>query len=222
MGTEDNKAVVRLFMREVLAGGDLDVVDQVLAPNYVNLALGGADLAGTKAMLAALGSVLVEERFEDEEMVAEGDAVFVRFNHVITLADGSTSTARALAYYRLAGGKISINDVMFDPDLMKVLGPLMAPPAGPEPSTAHDTVTLAQRVVDLTTGVLENIAPDQLGNPTPCAEWAVSDVLDHITNGAAMFAMSVKPGSVSGRPDGPDQERCRLQGYLESRDQPRP
>jgi uncharacterized protein (TIGR03086 family) len=55
---------------------------------------------------------------------------------------------------------------------------------------------LVQRVIDLTTGVLDEIAPDQLGNPTPCAEWAVSDVLDHITNGAAMFAMAVKPGSV--------------------------
>ena len=111
----------------------LDVVDQVLAPNNVNLAMGGADLAGTKAALTALKSVLVEERFEDEEMVAEGDAVFTRFNHVITLADGSTSTSRALAYYRLVDGKIEVNDVMFDPDLMKVLGPLMAPPAGHGP-----------------------------------------------------------------------------------------
>jgi hypothetical protein len=59
--------------------------------------------------------------------------VFARFNHVITLADGSTSTSRALAYYRLHAGKIVINDVMFDPDLMKVLGPLMAPPAGHVP-----------------------------------------------------------------------------------------
>jgi hypothetical protein len=41
MGTEENKAVVRRFMREVLAGGKLDVVDQVLAPNYVNLARAG-------------------------------------------------------------------------------------------------------------------------------------------------------------------------------------
>jgi ketosteroid isomerase-like protein len=128
MGTEENKAVVRRFMKEVLAGGNLDVVDQVLAPNYVNLAMGGADLAGIKAMLSTLKSVLTEERFEDEEMAAEGDAVFAHFNHVITLADGTTSTSRAIAYYRLADGKIVVNNVMFDPDLMKVLGPLMAPP----------------------------------------------------------------------------------------------
>ncbi len=45
MGTEENKAVVRRFMSEVVVGGRLDVVDEVLAPNYVNLALGGADMA---------------------------------------------------------------------------------------------------------------------------------------------------------------------------------
>ncbi len=60
-----------------------------------------------------------------------------------------------------------------------------------------DTTSLAQSVVDETTVVVDNIAPDQLGNPTPCAEWTVRDVLNHITNGAVMFAMSCDQGSVS-------------------------
>jgi hypothetical protein len=38
---EENKAVVRRFMSEVVGGGNLDVADEVLAPNYVNLAMGG-------------------------------------------------------------------------------------------------------------------------------------------------------------------------------------
>ena len=61
-------------------------------------------------------------------LVAEGDAVFARFTYIVTLPDGSTASARALAYYRLTGGQIVVNDVMFDPDLMPVLGPLMASP----------------------------------------------------------------------------------------------
>ncbi len=73
-------------------------------------------------------SALEGQRFEDEELVAEGDVVFARFNYILTLPDGSTTTARTLAYYRLADGKIVLNDVMFDPDLMLVLGPLLAPP----------------------------------------------------------------------------------------------
>jgi predicted SnoaL-like aldol condensation-catalyzing enzyme len=128
MGTEENKAVVRRFMNEVIAGGNLDVADEVLAPNYVNVAMGGAALAGLKAMVAATSAALREQRFEDEELVADGDAVFARFNFTVTLPEGSTATARALAYYRLADGKIVVNDVLFDPDLMSVLGPLMAPP----------------------------------------------------------------------------------------------
>jgi ketosteroid isomerase-like protein len=133
MGTEENKAVVRRFMHEVLADGNLDVADEVLAPDYLNLAMGGSDLAGVKAMTAATNAALDNaalegQRFEDEELVAEGDAVFARFNYILTLPDGSTTTARTLAYYRLADGKIVLNDVMFDPDLMQVLGQLLAPP----------------------------------------------------------------------------------------------
>src|ERR1019366_4722039 len=111
MGTEENKAVVRRFMHEVLAEGNLEVADEVLAPNYMNLAMGGADLASVKAMAAATHAALKGQRFEDEELVAEGDAVFARFNYVLTLPDGSTSEARTLSYYRIADGKIVLNDV---------------------------------------------------------------------------------------------------------------
>ena len=54
--------------------------------------------------------------------------MFARFNYVVTLPEASTTTARTLAYYRLADGRIIVNDVMFDPDLMQVLGPHMATP----------------------------------------------------------------------------------------------
>ncbi len=60
-----------------------------------------------------------------------------------------------------------------------------------------DTMSLAQRVVDEATVVVDNVAPDQLGNPTPCAEWTVRDVLDHISNGAVLFARSAEQGSIS-------------------------
>src|SRR5271166_6125765 len=101
MGTEENKAVVRRFMSEVVVGGNLDVVDELLAPNYVNLAMGGADRAGIKAILSTMSAVIKEQRIDDEELVAEGDAVLARFNYVLTLPDGSTTTSRTLAYYRL-------------------------------------------------------------------------------------------------------------------------
>ncbi len=132
MGTQENKAVVSRFMNEVTTGRDTDpdLIDELLSPDYVNLAMPGADLAAFKAMTAAMLSVMKDARIDDLELVAEGDAVLARFNHSVTLHDGSTTTARALAYYRLADGKIVVNDVMFAPDLLQVLGALMAPPPG--------------------------------------------------------------------------------------------
>ena len=79
----------------------------MLAPNYVNLALGGADVAG-KAMVAPTSAVVREQRFDDAELVAEGEGVFARFNFVVTLPDGSTTTSRTLEYYRLADGRILV------------------------------------------------------------------------------------------------------------------
>jgi hypothetical protein len=63
------------------------MADELLAPNSINLAMGGADLAGVKAMTAAMHGAL------KEDLVAEGNAVFARFNYVLTLPDGRTSEA---------------------------------------------------------------------------------------------------------------------------------
>jgi hypothetical protein len=51
-------------------------------------------------------------------------------NAFLTLPDESTATSRSLAYYRLGDGKTAVNDVMFDPDLTPVIGPLLGPPPG--------------------------------------------------------------------------------------------
>jgi ketosteroid isomerase-like protein len=90
--------------------------------------MGGADRDGVKGMVAAADAVLMGQCFEDEELVAEGDAVFARFNYVLTLPAGTTTSARTIAYYRIANGKIAVNEVMSDPDMMEVLGPLLTSP----------------------------------------------------------------------------------------------
>jgi uncharacterized protein (TIGR03086 family) len=69
-----------------------------------------------------------------------------------------------------------------------------------------DSVALLQRVVDETTSVVGNISEDQLANPTPCTEWSVKDIINHITGGATMFAMSAEQGSV------PDEMLGQLMG----------
>lgn len=67
-------------------------------------------------------------------------------------------------------------------------------------------VPLLQKVVAQTTEIVDNITPDQLGKATPCAEWTVRDLINHITAGATIFAISAEQGSV------PDAEMATLMG----------
>lgn len=59
-----------------------------------------------------------------------------------------------------------------------------------------DEIVLLQRVVDQTTRVVDQVSDAQMGNPSPCEGWCVRDVLNHITGGATMFAVSAEEGSV--------------------------
>jgi len=127
MGTEENKAVVLRFMTEVLASGNVDLVDELLAPDYVNRAMGDADLTGFKAMLGGMGAVMAHARTEIESLVAEGDAVVARWTMEVPTA-GKTISARGLTYYRLADGRIVEDDPFVTPDLMQELGLQMPPP----------------------------------------------------------------------------------------------
>ena len=69
-----------------------------------------------------------------------------------------------------------------------------------------DSVKLLQRVVDETTQVVNDVSDDQMANPSPCEGWTVRDVLNHITGGATMFAISAEQGSV------PDEVLGQLMG----------
>ena len=53
MSTEQNKAIVRRFVEEVLAGGNVELVDELLSPDYVNRGMGGMGRADFKAWLGA-------------------------------------------------------------------------------------------------------------------------------------------------------------------------
>lgn len=65
------------------------MLDEVLAPNYVNAAMGGADLAGFKAILTAMGASISGMRFKIEDLVADGDVVVARYTSEVT-RPGST------------------------------------------------------------------------------------------------------------------------------------
>ena len=123
MSIDQNKAVVRRFITEVLAGGNMDLIDELLAPNYSNRTM-GTDLAGFKAMLAGMKAAITPAQIED--LVAEGDAVVARFTFEMIDANEKKIPVRCLTYYRLADGRIVEDEPITTPDLSALM-PLMVP-----------------------------------------------------------------------------------------------
>ncbi|MGA7272416.1 MAG: nuclear transport factor 2 family protein [Acidimicrobiia bacterium] len=123
--SEQNKAVVRRFITEVLQAGRLDLVDELLAPTYVNRTM-GTDLPAFKGMLTALADALPVRRFDIEELIAEANAVVARFSWEAHDRNGGTLSVRGLTYYRITDGKIAEDEPITTPDLAQALAPLMA------------------------------------------------------------------------------------------------
>ena len=119
MGTEENKAIARRFTDEVLAGRNLAVADELLAPDVEGLEF--SDIASYKAGITVIWAHISESEVNIDELIAEGDSVVARWSYRITRPDGSTTTGRGLSYYRLADGKIVKNEVMTVPDIVQGL-----------------------------------------------------------------------------------------------------
>jgi uncharacterized protein (TIGR03086 family) len=50
-----------------------------------------------------------------------------------------------------------------------------------------DQTTAYKKAVDQTAQIVANVKPDQLGQPTPCADWDVKGLLNHTIGGLHMF-----------------------------------
>jgi uncharacterized protein (TIGR03086 family) len=54
-----------------------------------------------------------------------------------------------------------------------------------------------RRVIGQTKTIVDGVKAGDLGKPSPCAEWTVRDVINHITGGATMFAECISEGSIA-------------------------
>jgi predicted ester cyclase len=136
-----NKAVVRRFLDEASDGGDLSVLDDVLAPDVVNHAARPGLQEGLESFRELLGSIhraQRDRRWTEQRYVAEGDLVVVYgvreghwtaadFRGVPTPHPGRVSTELA-HMFRLRDGLICEHwAVRDDLAMMQQLGVLPAP-----------------------------------------------------------------------------------------------
>lgn len=104
--SEENKAVVRRFIEEILTDQNAALVDELLAPDYVNhMVPGGRE--GFKQFLPMLRSAFPDLKlhYSVEHLIAEGDYVVARITYHVTNA-GKEATGSDLSEYRVAKGKI--------------------------------------------------------------------------------------------------------------------
>jgi predicted ester cyclase len=129
MSTEENKTIVRRFITEILEQGNVSLIDQLCAPNYVNR-LTGQGIDSFKQVSGMMKTAIPDFHFTIENLVAEGDQVVARFTFTGTNTGsvmGSKPTnksisVRGLTYYRLSNGKIVEDDPITNQDLMQLLG----------------------------------------------------------------------------------------------------
>jgi steroid delta-isomerase-like uncharacterized protein len=113
---EQNKAVARRFAEELWNQGDIAVIDEILAPEFVmHTPLG--DRRGLDSMrheVVQTRAAFPDLRLTIDDIIAEGDRIAVRVNNTMTHKGtfaGVQPTGKALriqeaAVFRLAGGKI--------------------------------------------------------------------------------------------------------------------
>jgi ketosteroid isomerase-like protein len=126
--TEQNKAVVRRFIKDLVVDANWGAVDELIAPNFVISLMPGVDLASFKAVAMQMSKAIHESHADDLTLIAEGDEVVARFYYRVTLANGKKLSARNLSYFRLDKGRIVENEPMTTPDVFQELAAMMTPP----------------------------------------------------------------------------------------------
>ena len=135
--SEDNKALVRRWIEEVIAKGNVAVVEQYIAPTYIGHSPGLPEARGpegSRQRITALHAAFPDLRFTVEDLIADGDKVAVRYtahgthkgNFMGVAPTGKEVTWTAVTLFHLVNGKIQ--EAWLISDLGQQLRP--APPAG--------------------------------------------------------------------------------------------
>jgi predicted ester cyclase len=115
---EENKAIARRFLEETMAKGNLDVIDELAAPDFVDRDLipgQGPTREDFKRSVAQILDVYSITSFSIEEQVAEGDTVVTKYRQSSVQRrevmgvppTGEEGTVEGIYIHRISGGKIT-------------------------------------------------------------------------------------------------------------------
>ncbi len=118
MSVEENKAMYRRYIEEVWNKGNLAVLDEIFAPNYVihePLPTGLPQIEALKQRVTMIRTAFPDHQFTIEDMVAEGDKVVARLTirgthkgEFMGIAPtGKQLTVREIEFVRFEGGKLA-------------------------------------------------------------------------------------------------------------------
>jgi len=140
MTTEKNKEVFRQMVDEVFNQGNISMVDELVAPDFVEheeLPPGIPEgIEGVKVLTSQLRKAFPDFKAEIEDLIAEGDRVVVRMNWTGTQQDefmgipptGKSISIEVIDIVRFAGGKFVEHwGVMDNMGMMQQLGVVPAP-----------------------------------------------------------------------------------------------
>ncbi len=138
MSTEENKATSRRFYEEVWNGGNLDVIDELVAPNGVfhDPSMTTQGPKGFREYVTMYRTAFPDVHFTIEDEIAEGDTVATRWTARGTQKGplmgipptGKQSTVTGIVIGRYANGELVEGWLNFDAlGMMQQLGVVPAP-----------------------------------------------------------------------------------------------
>jgi serine phosphatase RsbU (regulator of sigma subunit)/predicted ester cyclase len=115
---EENKAIACRFLEETMAKGNLDVIDELAAPDFVDRTLmpgQGPTREDFKRSVAEVLDATPITSFTIEEQIAEGDTVVTKYSHssiqrrevMGVPPTGEEKTVAGIYIHRISGGKIT-------------------------------------------------------------------------------------------------------------------
>lgn len=125
-----NKAVVRRYL-EILSGGNLSILGEVISPEFEDRTPGGPSAKGPQSIQetqARARELFRDIRYTLDDLVAEGDRVVARYT-VRAHRNGKPVQVTGMSLFRIEGGKIREGWIVNDQiELFRQLGYTLLPP----------------------------------------------------------------------------------------------